>query len=87
MRRMRKGSEGGRKRTRNNERAKWSAARLGRAVFWRRGCNVSSAPNDVNKRRVTVLDVGVDEDGGGGRKEGRKEGSLLGGGSKESLER
>ena len=50
-----------------HERAKRSAAQLGRAVSWRRGCNVSSAPNDAKmtlsdaKWRTTEEDEKEDE--------------------------
>ena len=35
-------------------RAKRSAVQLGRAVSWRRGCSVSSAPNDA---KMTLSDA------------------------------
>ena len=54
MRRDEEGSSRRRRRTRFHERAKRSAAQLGRAVSWRRGCNVSSAPNDA---KVTLSDA------------------------------
>ena len=65
---MRRGARDGGGRREIYERAKRSAAQLGRAVSWRRGCYVSSAPNDAKmtpsdaKWRATEEDEKEDEE-------------------------